>query len=154
MESLYFKSRPGAKDRFDNDTAETIRAKLFIREMFLAAKFQPPGIAPSGTSGSCDQHRSSGHLSTGGPNTERRRSRQCSTPTDTNHNSRKRVSQITIPGAGSSHAHVRPSISSTNPIRQCYAHFTCAVDTQNIQRIFNDVKNTIQIINLKNYELI
>ncbi|KAI0989086.1 hypothetical protein GJ496_003564 [Pomphorhynchus laevis] len=50
--------------------------------------------------------------------------------------------------------HNGPSLLATSTIRQLYAHYTCAVDTENIRKIFNDVKNTIQIINLKNYELI
>ncbi|KAL3089953.1 hypothetical protein niasHS_006405 [Heterodera schachtii] len=36
----------------------------------------------------------------------------------------------------------------------CYPHFTCAVDTENIRRVFNDCRDIIQRIHLKQYELL
>lgn len=36
----------------------------------------------------------------------------------------------------------------------CYPHFTCAVDTENIRRVFNDCRDIIQRMHLKQYELI
>ncbi|KAI1692273.1 g-protein alpha subunit domain-containing protein [Ditylenchus destructor] len=38
--------------------------------------------------------------------------------------------------------------------RHCYPHFTCAVDTENIRRVFNDCSYIIQHIHLKQYELL
>ncbi|KAI1883047.1 hypothetical protein AGOR_G00241210 [Albula goreensis] len=34
-----------------------------------------------------------------------------------------------------------------------YTHFTCATDTQNIRKVFNDVKNTVLINSLEQYNL-
>lgn len=36
----------------------------------------------------------------------------------------------------------------------CYPHFTCAVDTENIRRVFNDCKDIIQRMHLRQYELL
>lgn len=36
----------------------------------------------------------------------------------------------------------------------CYPHFTCAVDTENIRRVFNDCRDIIQRMHLKQYELL
>ncbi|KHJ45073.1 g-protein alpha subunit [Trichuris suis] len=36
----------------------------------------------------------------------------------------------------------------------CYPHFTCAVDTENIRRVFNDCRDIIQRIHLRQYELL
>jgi len=36
----------------------------------------------------------------------------------------------------------------------CYPHFTCAVDTENIKKVFNDCRDIIQRMHLKQYELI
>jgi len=36
----------------------------------------------------------------------------------------------------------------------CYPHFTCAVDTENIRRVFNDCKDIIQRMHLRHYELL
>lgn len=36
----------------------------------------------------------------------------------------------------------------------CYPHFTCAVDTENIRRVFNDCRDIIQRIHLHQYELL
>ncbi|XP_036377303.1 guanine nucleotide-binding protein G(olf) subunit alpha isoform X2 [Megalops cyprinoides] len=38
--------------------------------------------------------------------------------------------------------------------RDCYPHFTCAVDTENIRRVFNDCKNIIQRIHLRIHEFL
>jgi guanine nucleotide-binding protein G(s) subunit alpha len=46
---------------------------------------------------------------------------------------------------------------STNPGDDrhfCYPHFTCAVDTENIRRVFNDCRDIIQRIHLRQYELL
>lgn len=48
-------------------------------------------------------------------------------------------------------------ISSCNPPaanHNCYPHFTCAVDTENIRRVFNDCRDIIQRIHLHLYELL
>lgn len=48
-------------------------------------------------------------------------------------------------------------ISSEQANRQkhyCYPHFTCAVDTENIRRVFNDCKDIIQRMHLRQYELL
>lgn len=36
----------------------------------------------------------------------------------------------------------------------CYPHFTCAIDTKNIERVFNDCKDIIQRMHLRQYELL
>ncbi|XP_077998015.1 guanine nucleotide-binding protein G(s) subunit alpha-like isoform X2 [Glandiceps talaboti] len=36
----------------------------------------------------------------------------------------------------------------------CYPHFTCAVDTKNIERVFNDCRDIIQREHLRNYDLL
>ena len=36
----------------------------------------------------------------------------------------------------------------------CYPHFTCAVDTENIRRVFNDCRDIIQRLHLQMYELL
>ncbi|PAA63865.1 hypothetical protein BOX15_Mlig001398g1 [Macrostomum lignano] len=36
----------------------------------------------------------------------------------------------------------------------CYPHFTCAVDTENIRRVFKDCRDIIQRMHLRKYELI
>lgn len=36
----------------------------------------------------------------------------------------------------------------------CYPHFTCAVDTENIRRVFNDCRDIIQRMHLHQYELL
>ena len=49
--------------------------------------------------------------------------------------------------------------SSTGDSRQhsghhCYPHFTCAVDTENIRRVFNDCRDIIQRVHLRMYEIL
>lgn len=46
------------------------------------------------------------------------------------------------------------SSSGHEPTHHCYPHFTCAVDTENIRRVFNDCKDIIQRIHLRQYELL
>jgi len=36
----------------------------------------------------------------------------------------------------------------------CYPHFTCAVDTENIRRVFNDCRDIIQRVHLRMYEIL
>uniref|UniRef100_A0A1I8FFS9 Guanine nucleotide-binding protein G(s) subunit alpha n=1 Tax=Macrostomum lignano TaxID=282301 RepID=A0A1I8FFS9_9PLAT len=36
----------------------------------------------------------------------------------------------------------------------CYPHFTCAVDTENIRRVFKDCRDIIQRMHLRQYELL
>ena len=36
----------------------------------------------------------------------------------------------------------------------CYPHFTCAVDTENIKRVFNDCRDIIQRVHLRMYEIL
>jgi len=36
----------------------------------------------------------------------------------------------------------------------CYPHFTCAVNTENIKRVFNDCRDIIQRMHLRQYELL
>lgn len=36
----------------------------------------------------------------------------------------------------------------------CYPHFTCAIDTENIRRVFNDCRDIIQRMHLRQYELL
>ncbi|KAF5404830.1 Guanine nucleotide-binding protein [Paragonimus heterotremus] len=36
----------------------------------------------------------------------------------------------------------------------CYPHFTCAVDTENIRRVFDACRNIIQRVHLRQYELL
>ena len=36
---------------------------------------------------------------------------------------------------------------------QCYPHFTCAVDTENIRRVFKDCRDIIQRVYLRMYEI-
>ena len=36
----------------------------------------------------------------------------------------------------------------------CYPHFTTAVDTENIRRVFNDCRDIIQRMHLMQYELL
>ena len=38
--------------------------------------------------------------------------------------------------------------------RHCYPHFTCAVDTENIRRVFNDCRDIIQRVHLTMYEIL
>jgi len=42
----------------------------------------------------------------------------------------------------------------TNPKHMCYPHFTCAVDTKNIKRVFDDCADIIQDNNFRAYNLI
>jgi hypothetical protein len=43
---------------------------------------------------------------------------------------------------------------SRHATHYCYPHFTCAVDTENIRRVFNDCRDIIQRMHLRQYELL
>ncbi|CAJ0920309.1 unnamed protein product [Ranitomeya imitator] len=49
---------------------------------------------------------------------------------------------------------VRISTASGDGRHYCYPHFTCAVDTENIRRVFNDCRDIIQRMHLRQYELL
>ncbi|KAI6216701.1 BMA-GSA-1, isoform b [Aphelenchoides besseyi] len=49
---------------------------------------------------------------------------------------------------------LRISTASGDNRHHCYPHFTCAVDTENIKRVFNDCRDIIQRIHLRQYELL
>ncbi|KAJ8403294.1 hypothetical protein AAFF_G00355110 [Aldrovandia affinis] len=46
------------------------------------------------------------------------------------------------------------STASGDSNHYCYPHFTCAVDTENIRRVFNDCRDIIQRMHLHIYELL
>jgi len=46
------------------------------------------------------------------------------------------------------------STASGDGKHYCYPHFTCAVDTENIRRVFNDCRDIIQRMHLRQYELL
>ena len=48
----------------------------------------------------------------------------------------------------------RISTASGDGKHYCYPHFTCAVDTENIRRVFNDCRDIIQRMHLRQYELL
>ncbi|KAK7869562.1 hypothetical protein R5R35_003356 [Gryllus longicercus] len=49
---------------------------------------------------------------------------------------------------------LRISTASGDGKHFCYPHFTCAVDTENIRRVFNDCRDIIQRMHLRQYELL
>lgn len=49
---------------------------------------------------------------------------------------------------------LRISTQSGDGKHFCYPHFTCAVDTENIRRVFNDCRDIIQRMHLRQYELL
>ncbi|XP_057178027.1 guanine nucleotide-binding protein G(olf) subunit alpha-like [Triplophysa rosa] len=49
---------------------------------------------------------------------------------------------------------LRISTESGEGRHYCYPHFTCAVDTENIRRVFNDCRDIIQRMHLRQYELL
>uniref|UniRef100_A0A8C2KZU8 Guanine nucleotide-binding protein G(Olf) subunit alpha n=1 Tax=Cyprinus carpio TaxID=7962 RepID=A0A8C2KZU8_CYPCA len=49
---------------------------------------------------------------------------------------------------------LRISTESGDGRHYCYPHFTCAVDTENIRRVFNDCRDIIQRMHLRQYELL
>eukprot|EP00064_Thunnus_orientalis_P015941 superscaffoldBa00003059_g16004 len=51
-------------------------------------------------------------------------------------------------------AEKRISTASGDGRHYCYPHFTCAVDTENIRRVFNDCRDIIQRMHLRQYELL
>ena len=44
--------------------------------------------------------------------------------------------------------------SKQNSAHHCYPHFTCAVNTENIRRVFNDCRDIIQRVHLTMYEIL
>lgn len=48
----------------------------------------------------------------------------------------------------------RISTASGDGKHYCYPHFTCAIDTENIRRVFNDCRDIIQRMHLRQYELL
>ncbi len=46
------------------------------------------------------------------------------------------------------------STASGTDKHYCYPHFTCAIDTENIRRVFNDCRDIIQRMHLRQYELL
>ncbi|CAF3794679.1 unnamed protein product [Rotaria sp. Silwood1] len=49
---------------------------------------------------------------------------------------------------------LRISTAIGNTRHSCYPHFTCAVDTENIRRVFNDCRDIILLMNLRQYEFL
>ncbi|XP_047423825.1 guanine nucleotide-binding protein G(olf) subunit alpha-like isoform X1 [Mugil cephalus] len=49
---------------------------------------------------------------------------------------------------------LRISTASGDTKHYCYPHFTCAIDTENIRRVFNDCRDIIQRMHLRQYELL
>ncbi|XP_077208903.1 guanine nucleotide-binding protein G(olf) subunit alpha isoform X1 [Paroedura picta] len=49
---------------------------------------------------------------------------------------------------------LRISTATGDGKHYCYPHFTCAVDTENIRRVFNDCRDIIQRMHLRQYELL
>uniref|UniRef100_A0A3Q3JPA9 GNAS complex locus n=1 Tax=Monopterus albus TaxID=43700 RepID=A0A3Q3JPA9_MONAL len=49
---------------------------------------------------------------------------------------------------------LRISTGSVDGKHHCYPHFTCAIDTENIRRVFNDCRDIIQRMHLRQYELL
>uniref|UniRef100_A0A3B5L0E9 GNAS complex locus n=1 Tax=Xiphophorus couchianus TaxID=32473 RepID=A0A3B5L0E9_9TELE len=49
---------------------------------------------------------------------------------------------------------LRISTASADGKHYCYPHFTCAIDTENIRRVFNDCRDIIQRMHLRQYELL
>jgi guanine nucleotide-binding protein G(s) subunit alpha len=49
---------------------------------------------------------------------------------------------------------LRVSTATGENRHYCYPHFTCAVDTENIRRVFNDCRDIIQRMHLRQYELL
>ncbi|KAF6040144.1 hypothetical protein EB796_001537 [Bugula neritina] len=49
---------------------------------------------------------------------------------------------------------LRISTASGDGRHYCYPHFTCAVDTDNIRKVFNDCRDIIQRMHLRQYELL
>ncbi|KRT85659.1 ADP ribosylation factor [Oryctes borbonicus] len=49
---------------------------------------------------------------------------------------------------------LRISTASGDGKHYCYPHFTCAVDTENIKRVFNDCRDIIQRMHLRQFELL
>uniref|UniRef100_F7IKG4 Guanine nucleotide-binding protein G(s) subunit alpha n=1 Tax=Callithrix jacchus TaxID=9483 RepID=F7IKG4_CALJA len=52
------------------------------------------------------------------------------------------------------HEFLRIGTASGDGRHYCYPHFTCAVDTENIRRVFNDCRDIIPCMYLRQYELL
>ena len=50
--------------------------------------------------------------------------------------------------------HTGQGDSKQHNAHHCYPHFTCAVDTENIRRVFNDCRDIIQRVHLRMYEIL
>jgi len=50
--------------------------------------------------------------------------------------------------------HTGQGDSKQHNSHHCYPHFTCAVDTENIRRVFNDCRDIIQRVHLRMYEIL
>ena len=50
--------------------------------------------------------------------------------------------------------HTGAGDSKQHNAHHCYPHFTCAVDTENIRRVFNDCRDIIQRVHLRMYEIL
>lgn len=69
------------------------------------------------------------------------------------------ISDRVVPGEGVTDESLRLypqriSTASGDGRHYCYPHFTCAVDTENIRRVFNDCRDIIQRMHLRQYELL
>lgn len=49
---------------------------------------------------------------------------------------------------------LKVTVNSNDGRHYCYPHLTCAVDTENIRRVFNDCRDIIQRMHLRQYELL
>ena len=50
--------------------------------------------------------------------------------------------------------HTGQGENKSHSVHHCYPHFTCAVDTENIRRVFNDCRDIIQRVHLRMYEIL
>lgn len=111
------------------------RAKYFIRDEFLVSQGSRSGIKPSSPSSPFAGRGASG----GGP---------------VHHTGGLwRVLELLLT-APSPVLPQRISTASGDGRHYCYPHFTCAVDTENIRRVFNDCRDIIQRMHLRQYELL
>ena len=44
--------------------------------------------------------------------------------------------------------------STTNDVRRLYPHFTTAIDTDNIRKVFSDCKRIVNLINLRDFHML
>ena len=50
--------------------------------------------------------------------------------------------------------HTGQGDNKSHSAHHCYPHFTCAVDTENIRRVFNDCRDIIQRVHLRMYDIL